>query len=129
MVIGEGGSGGALAIGVCDELLMLEHSVYSVITPEGCTSILWKDGNGDYSKAANAMRMRAKDLEKLGLVDTVVPEPVGGAHRNYDAVAQEMSKALKDSLRRLGKLGIDSCVQRRAKRLRDYGVYSDRKNG
>ena len=126
-VIGEGGSGGALAIGVCDELLMFEHAVYSVITPEGCASILWKDGDGDPGSAANEMRMRAADLVKLGLVDSLIPEPVGGAHRDHEQAAESLSKALVESLRKQGQRSISDCVDRRTKRLRDFGFFTERR--
>lgn len=125
-VIGEGGSGGALAIGVGDELLMLEHAVYSVITPEGCAAILWKEGEGNQEKAANAMRMRARDLEKLGLIDTIVPEPVGGAHRDRAQAAANLGKELRAALTRLRKLQIGTCLKRRESKLRDFGKYADK---
>ena len=126
-VIGEGGSGGALAIGVCDELLMFEHAVYSVITPEGCASILWKDGDGDPGSAANEMRMRAADLVKLGLVDSVIPEPIGGAHRDHEQAAENLSKALVESLGKQEQVSISDCVDRRTKRLRDFGFFTERR--
>ena len=126
-VIGEGGSGGALAIGVCDELLMFEHAVYSVITPEGCASILWKDGDGDPGSAANEMRMRATDLVKLGLVDSVIPEPIGGAHRDHEQAAESLTNALVESLRKQEKRSISDCVDRRTKRLRDLGFFTERR--
>lgn len=129
VVIGEGGSGGALAIGVCDELMMFEHSVYSVITPEGCASILWKDGNGEPQEAANQMRMRASDLHKLGLVDTIIPEPIGGAHRDHETAAKNLSKALVDSLRKSGQRSMKDWIDRRSKRLREFGFFTERSGG
>ena len=99
-VIGEGGSGGALAIGVCDHLQMLQYSTYSVISPEGCASILWK--SAEYaSSAAEAMGLTAQRLHELGLVDQVVPEPLGGGHRDHDAVADSIKAALIENLERL----------------------------
>ncbi len=107
-VIGEGGSGGALAIGVGDEVLMLEHAVYSVITPEG-----------------NAMRMRARDLLKLNLIDEIVPEPIGGAHRDREKAAANLSAALLDALDRVRKLPTDACLKKRAAKLRNFGRYAE----
>lgn len=128
-VIGEGGSGGAIALAVCDDLLMLEHAVYSVITPEGCASILWKDGNGEASVAANAMGIRASDLSRLGLVDRVVPEPVGGAHRDRDRAAELLADALADSLAKRDQRSARDWIDRRAKRMREYGFFTERSGG
>ncbi|HEX2093405.1 MAG TPA: acetyl-CoA carboxylase carboxyltransferase subunit alpha [Longimicrobiaceae bacterium] len=99
-VIGEGGSGGALAIGVADRVLMLENSIYSVISPEGCAAILWKSGS-EREKAAAALRITAEDLRRLGVIDDIVPEPAGGAHSNWEATAEALRDAL---LRHLGEL-------------------------
>ncbi|UYM16142.1 acetyl-CoA carboxylase carboxyl transferase subunit alpha [Endozoicomonas euniceicola] len=119
-VIGEGGSGGALAIGVCDSLVMMGYSTYSVISPEGCASILWK--KAEYaSVAAEAMGVTAERLQELGLVDHLVPEPLGGAHRSQDVAAARLGEVLGTELDRLCKLDIDTLLDQRYQRLRDYG--------
>ncbi|MCW7553243.1 acetyl-CoA carboxylase carboxyl transferase subunit alpha [Endozoicomonas gorgoniicola] len=119
-VIGEGGSGGALAIGVCDSLVMMGYSTYSVISPEGCASILWK--KAEYaSVAAEAMGVTAERLQELGLVDHLVPEPLGGAHRSQDVAAASLGAVLNVELDRLCKLDIDTLLDQRYKRIRDYG--------
>jgi acetyl-CoA carboxylase carboxyl transferase subunit alpha len=121
-VIGEGGSGGALAIGVGDRTLMLEYSTYSVITPEGCASILWK--SADKAKdAAEQMGITARRLKELGLVDKVVREPIGGAHRNPSQMARRLKAVLLNELDTLEELPIDALLQRRYERLRSYGAY------
>jgi len=121
-VIGEGGSGGALAIGVCDRLLMLQYSVYSVISPEGCASILWKSADKK-ELAAEAMGITAERLARLGLVDEVLPEPLGGAHRDPQAVAETLKAALLTHLDALGSQGITDLLAARHARLRAQGVY------
>ncbi len=121
-VIGEGGSGGALAIGVGDVTLMLEYSTYSVITPEGCASILWKTRD-KAQEAAEQMNMTAGSLKNLGLVDRVVPEPLGGAHRNPAAMAETLKAAIWDELQKLEAISTDDLLDRRYKRLRGYGAY------
>ncbi|MFM6988613.1 MAG: acetyl-CoA carboxylase carboxyltransferase subunit alpha [Arenimonas sp.] len=121
-VIGEGGSGGALAIGVGDVTLMLEYSTYSVITPEGCASILWKTRD-KAQEAAEQMNMTATSLKNLGLVDRVVPEPLGGAHRNPAAMAETLKAAIWDELQKLEAIPVDDLLERRYKRLRGYGAY------
>jgi acetyl-CoA carboxylase carboxyl transferase subunit alpha len=121
-VIGEGGSGGALAIGVGDITNMLEYSTYSVITPEGCASILWK--TADKAKdAAEQLGLTAKRLKDLGLVDKVVREPIGGAHRNPMQMAKRLKAVLVIELDALEKLPVDELLQRRYERLRGYGAY------
>ena len=121
-VIGEGGSGGALAIGVGDRTLMLEYSTYSVITPEGCASILWK--TADKAKdAAEQLGLTAKRLKELGLVDKVVREPIGGAHRNPMQMARRLKAVLLNELDVLEQLPVDALLQRRYERLRSYGAY------
>jgi acetyl-CoA carboxylase carboxyl transferase subunit alpha len=121
-VIGEGGSGGALAIGVGDRTVMLEYSTYSVITPEGCASILWK--SADKAKdAAEQMGITARRLKDLGLVDKVVREPIGGAHRNPSQMARRLKAVLLNELDTLEQLPIDALLQRRYERLRGYGAY------
>lgn len=122
-VIGEGGSGGALAIGVCDELLMLQYGTYSVISPEGCASILWKSAERA-SDAAKAMGINSERLHELGLVDRVIPEPLGGAHRHPADMAASLKVQLQASLERLGQLDLDALIERRYERLMSYGVGS-----
>ena len=121
-VIGEGGSGGALAIGVCDRLLMLQYSVYSVISPEGCASILWKSADRR-EFAAEAMGITAERLSALDLVDEVIPEPLGGAHREPLAMAESLRLALTRQLGELLALGPEQLLLSRQRRLRDFGVY------
>lgn len=123
-VIGEGGSGGALAIGVCDELLMLQYSTYSVISPEGCASILWKSAERA-SDAAKAMGITSDRLYELGLVDQVVSEPLGGAHRDPELMAANLKKHLLETLDRLTGLPADELLDRRYQRLMAYGVFDD----
>jgi acetyl-CoA carboxylase carboxyl transferase subunit alpha len=119
-VIGEGGSGGALAIGVCDSLLMLQYSTYSVISPEGCASILWKTA-AKAPEAAEAMNMSARRLEVLGFVDNLVQEPLGGAHRDMDMMADSLRKALLHELKKLRTMDSSALVNRRYERLMSYG--------
>lgn len=122
MVIGEGGSGGALAIGVGDRVMMLQYSTYSVISPEGCASILWKSAS-KAADAAEAMGITSKRLKELNLIDEVIDEPLGGAHRNIDATAQSVRKALVAALKRLDGLSPEALVEARYQRLMSYGVY------
>lgn len=124
-VIGEGGSGGALAIAVADQLLMLQYSTYSVISPEGCASILWKSAD-KASIAAEAMGITAPRLKALGLVDEVVNEPIGGAQRDHAAMAQSLKNALQDSLRQVSDLSPAELVERRLARLMSYGKFKDK---
>jgi acetyl-CoA carboxylase carboxyl transferase subunit alpha len=121
-VIGEGGSGGALAIGVCDRLLMLQYSVYSVISPEGCASILWKSADKK-ELAADAMGITAERLDKLGLVDEILKEPLGGAHRDPQAMADDVAAALDRHLREVEQWPEERLLERRYARLRAQGVY------
>ncbi|MBJ6977985.1 acetyl-CoA carboxylase carboxyltransferase subunit alpha [Luteimonas sp. MC1895] len=121
-VIGEGGSGGALAIGVGDRTVMLEYSTYSVISPEGCASILWKDA-GKAKDAAEQLGLTAKRLHGLGLVDKVVREPIGGAHRNPRQTALRLKAVLLNQLDALEALPADVLVDKRYRRLRGYGAY------
>jgi acetyl-CoA carboxylase carboxyl transferase subunit alpha len=121
-VIGEGGSGGALAIGVGDITNMLEYSTYSVITPEGCASILWKTAD-KARDAAEQLGLTAKRLKELGLVDKVVREPIGGAHRNPMQMAKRLKAVLLNELDVLEQLPVDALLQRRYERLRGYGAY------
>jgi len=122
-VIGEGGSGGALAIGVADRLLMLQYSTYSVISPEGCASILWKDAE-KAPLAAEAMAITSKHLKDLKLIDEIVAEPLGGGHRDPDAVARNLKKALLAALDTVCEQPIDRLLEQRYERLMSYGVVS-----
>ncbi len=119
-VIGEGGSGGALAIGVGDRVNMLQYSTYSVISPEGCASILWKSAD-KASLAAEAMNITAHRIKDLGLIDNVVTEPLGGAHRNYDEVAESLKQRLEADLSDLQNLPSESLLEQRYARLMKYG--------
>jgi acetyl-CoA carboxylase carboxyl transferase subunit alpha len=121
-VIGEGGSGGALAIGVCDRLLMLQYGIYSVISPEGCASILWKSAD-KRELAAEAMWITADRLRRLRLVDEVVREPLGGAHREPQAMAEAFKTALAHHLAEVDALPVGELLERRHARLRAFGVY------
>lgn len=119
-VIGEGGSGGALAIGVGDKVNMLQYSTYSVISPEGCASILWKSAD-KASTAAEVMGLTADRLQKLQLIDNIIPEPLGGAHRNYEQMAQNLKQRLLADLADLEILDPDTLLERRYQRLMSYG--------
>jgi acetyl-CoA carboxylase carboxyl transferase subunit alpha len=123
-VVGEGGSGGALAIGVCDRLLMLQYSVYSVISPEGCASILWKSQD-KREYAAEAMGITADRLSKLGLVDEIVREPLGGAHRDPQVMADSLRQGLLRQLGALDKLTPERLLAEREQRIRSFGVYTE----
>jgi acetyl-CoA carboxylase carboxyl transferase subunit alpha len=124
VVIGEGGSGGALAVGISDHLIMLEYSIYSVISPEGCASILWK--NADKAElAATAMGITAQRLQGLGLVDEVVPEPLGGAHRAPKLMAESLQNAIVDSLLKLESLDTSELLMRRQQRLESVGRFRE----
>ena len=121
-IMGEGGSGGALAIAVADRVMMLQYSTYSVISPEGCASILWKDA-AKAPEAAEALGITAEKLSKLGLIDRIIPEPLGGAHRDYDAVAVSIREALQSSLRELRALNTDQLLEKRYQRLMGFGKF------
>jgi acetyl-CoA carboxylase carboxyl transferase subunit alpha len=123
VVIGEGGSGGALALGVTDRVLMLENSVYSVISPEGCAAILWKSGS-ERDKAAAAMKVTAQDLKALGVIDQVIPEPAGGAHSDWERTAEALHDALGRQLRELRQLPIDELRRRRWDRYLAMGEWT-----
>jgi acetyl-CoA carboxylase carboxyl transferase subunit alpha len=125
-IIGEGGSGGALAISVGDQLLMLQYSVYSVISPEGCASILWKTSERA-SDAAEALGITAHRLKGLGLIDKIVTEPVGGAHRDRKQMAAYLKRALNDAWRQVADLKPKDLLNQRYERLRNYGRYTDTK--
>jgi acetyl-CoA carboxylase carboxyl transferase subunit alpha len=122
VVIGEGGSGGALALGVADRVLMLENAVYSVITPEGCAAILWKTATAK-DKAAEALKVTAGDLAELGVVDAVIPEPTGGAHNDWDVVADSLRDALVGHLRELKSKDADALRQERWEKFESMGAY------
>ena len=121
-VIGEGGSGGALAIGVGDRVMMLEYSTYSVISPEGCASILWKSAD-KASVAAEAMGITSSKLKDAGLIDKIISEPLGSAHRDVDETARNIKQALIESLEKFGKMGLEELLEKRYKRLTSYGHF------
>jgi acetyl-CoA carboxylase carboxyl transferase subunit alpha len=123
-VIGEGGSGGALAIGVGDRLLMLQYGTYSVISPEGCSTILWKSAEKAVD-AAVAMGITSERLKELGLIDQIVAEPLGGAHRDVDAVALNLKNALTENLEVLESMSLDKLLDNRYKRLMQYGNFEE----
>jgi acetyl-CoA carboxylase carboxyl transferase subunit alpha len=125
-IIGEGGSGGALAISVADQVLMLQYSVYSVISPEGCASILWKTSERAQD-AAQALGITAHRLKALGLIDKIVSEPVGGAHRDHKQMAAFLKRALNDALRQLADFETEELLDRRYARLQSYGRFTDTK--
>ena len=124
LVIGEGGSGGALAIGVSDRLLMLQYSIYSVISPEGCASILWKSAK-KAEEAAEAMRITASSLSEFGLVDEVIPEPLGAAHRDPRATAEVIRNAVLKHLGDIDRLSLDQLLEQRHERLAGFGQYKE----
>jgi acetyl-CoA carboxylase carboxyl transferase subunit alpha len=126
-VIGEGGSGGALALGVADRVLMLENAVYSVITVEGCAAILWKDGKSNEMKerAAKALRITAPELMELGVIDEIVPEPVGGAHVNHEASARSLQEALVRNLEELRRFRPEKLVRRRREKFLSMGEFKE----
>ena len=119
-VVGEGGSGGALALGVGDHITMLEHSTYSVASPEACASIVWRDST-KADLAADAMKLSAESILELGLIDEIVPEPLGGAHRNFDQTSSNLSKVVTKSLDELTNISINSLLEKRYERLMSYG--------
>jgi acetyl-CoA carboxylase carboxyl transferase subunit alpha len=125
-IIGEGGSGGALALSVGDQVLMLQYSVYSVISPEGCASILWKTSERA-PEAAEALGITAHRLKALGLIDKIVSEPVGGAHRDPKAMAAALKRGLADALRQVNDLKVKELLDRRYDRLQSYGRFTDTK--
>jgi len=122
IVIGEGGSGGALALGVADRILMLEHAIYSVISPEGCAAILWENG-AKASDAAEAMKITATDLERLGVIDGIITEPIGGAHRDMAKTAEALQKAIIEQLTKLEGLTTDDLLTQRYEKYRRMGVW------
>lgn len=124
VVTGEGGSGGALALGVADRVFMLEHAIYSVISPEGCAAILWEDA-AKAREAAEVLRITAPDLLKLGVVDAIIPEPAGGAHRNWEAAAAAVRSAVSAALAELRALPADELVSQRYAKFRRMGVFEE----
>jgi acetyl-CoA carboxylase carboxyl transferase subunit alpha len=127
-VIGEGGSGGALAIGVGDCVMMLEYSTYSVISPEGCASILWKSAE-KASEAAEAMGITAKSLKDAGLIDHIIREPLGSAHRDVDETARNIKQALIDRLEKFEKTGMEQLLEQRYQRLTSFGTFLEESPG
>ena len=125
-IIGEGGSGGALAISIGDQVLMLQYSIYSVISPEGCASILWKTSD-KAQEAADALGITAHRLKALGVIDKIVNEPVGGAHRDYKQMAAFLKRALNDAFRQVSDLKVKELLDRRYERLQSYGRFIDTK--
>ena len=124
IVIGEGGSGGALGIGVGDRVGIMQHAYYSVISPEGCAGILWKSAEFA-EKAASALKFTSKHLEQFGVVDEVIPEPLGGAHRDHHKTAANMKMFLKKHLKELGQKSVEDLVQQRYDRFRKIGVFEE----
>ncbi|MBL7151347.1 MAG: acetyl-CoA carboxylase carboxyltransferase subunit alpha [Candidatus Omnitrophica bacterium] len=121
IVIGEGGSGGALGIGVADKVCVLENSYYSVISPEGCAAILWKDGS-KAPEAANVLKLTAEDLLKMEIIDEIVPEPLGGAHRDPEKTAEEVKKVISRNLKELKAKSIEELLKSRYKKFREIGA-------
>ena len=128
VVTGEGGSGGALALGVADRVLMLEHSIYSVISPEGCAAILWGDASKS-STAAAALRMTAPELLKLNIIDEIIPEPLGGAHRDIPLAAQYVSKTLGTHFTELEKIPLSTLLKQREAKFRSLGAFRSIEEG
>jgi acetyl-CoA carboxylase carboxyl transferase subunit alpha len=128
VIIGEGGSGGALGIAVADRLLMLENSYYSVISPEGCAAILWKN-RAHAQEAAEAMKLTARDLQKLKLIDEVIPEPLGGAHRGHEEAAAAVKAAVVKHLRNLAAMPVEQLLGERYAKFRQIGAFGVSKNG
>src|SRR5881398_2449980 len=126
-VVGEGGSGGALGIGVADRVLILENAYYSVISPEACSAILWRDRR-HAAEAAEALKLTSKDLLKLGVVDEIVPEPEGGAHRDYDVATKILGEALRSNLKQISQVPIVELTERRYGKFRRLGVFSGGKS-
>jgi acetyl-CoA carboxylase carboxyl transferase subunit alpha len=128
VVTGEGGSGGALALGVADRVLMLEHAIYSVISPEGCAAILWGDASKS-ATAATALRMTAPELLKLNIIDEIIPEPLGGAHRDASLTAKYVSKTLDTHFLQLQKLPLATLLKQREAKFRSLGAFNSLHTG
>jgi len=124
IVIGEGGSGGALALGLADYVMMLQKSIYSVISPEGCAAILWQDSNSSRLAAA-ALKLTSKDLKKLNIIDEIIPEPRGGAHKNLDKVAKLIKKLILKTFDKLEQLDPNELKLRRTKKYQEMGIYEE----
>jgi acetyl-CoA carboxylase carboxyl transferase subunit alpha len=124
VVLGEGGSGGALGIGVADRLLMLAFAYYSVISPEGCAAILWRSGE-KVEEAASALKLGANELLRVGLIDGIVEEPLGGAHRDPEKMAGTLKEALLDNMRQLSKLSVEEMLNQRKEKYRLMGVFME----
>lgn len=122
IVIGEGGSGGALALAVTDQVWMLENSIYSILSPEGFAGILWKDGTRA-KEAANIMRITARDLKEFGIIDKIIKEPYGGAHKNVDKLSADLKKALITNLNNLNSLSLDELLENRYNKFRNMGKF------
>ncbi|MGL4787594.1 MAG: acetyl-CoA carboxylase carboxyltransferase subunit alpha, partial [Cetobacterium sp.] len=125
VVIGEGGSGGALALGVADKVYMLENSVYSVISPEGCAAILYKDSS-KAPEAANNLKISGHSLQSLGIIDGIVKEPLGGAHRDYKCAANDLKSVILSSLLELSKLDVDTLLKNRYNKFRKMGSFTEK---
>jgi acetyl-CoA carboxylase carboxyl transferase subunit alpha len=125
VIIGEGGSGGALAIGVGDRILMLENSIYSVISPEGCAAILWRDGEKGKVEAADSLKLTAADLSRLGVIDEVVKEPLGGAHRDPQGMARTLKEVIERHLKELEKIDEEELLNLRYQKFRRMGTFID----
>jgi acetyl-CoA carboxylase carboxyl transferase subunit alpha len=126
IVIGEGGSGGALGIGVGDRVCVLENAYYSVISPEGCSAILWKN-KGSAQDAAEVLKLTAKDLYEMKIIDEIIPEPVGGAHRDYETTANNVKKSILNNLSKLNKMNVSDMLEKRYSKYRNMGVYKESK--
>jgi acetyl-CoA carboxylase carboxyl transferase subunit alpha len=124
VVIGEGGSGGALGIGVADRVLMMENAYYSVISPEGCAAILWKHRK-HAPEAAEALKLTADDLQELGLIDGVIPEPMGGAHRDPIVASETVKDAIASAIATLGEVSLEQVMEERYAKFRGMGVFSE----
>ncbi|PIW31164.1 MAG: acetyl-CoA carboxylase carboxyl transferase subunit alpha [bacterium (Candidatus Ratteibacteria) CG_4_10_14_3_um_filter_41_18] len=124
IIIGEGGSGGALGIGIADKILMLENSIYSVISPEGCAAILWKSQNAK-EEAAKALKLTATDLLEMKIIDEIIPEPLGGAHQNPEETIKNLQGALKENLTRLNQIPLDHLLELRYEKYRKIGVFKE----
>lgn len=124
VVLGEGGSGGALGLGVCDELCMLENAIYSVISPRGAASILWKDASKE-KETANMLRITAEDLQEFGVADTIIPEPPGGAHKNPQLTAENLADSISAALHRLSDLSLETLLDSRYEKFRKIGAFTE----
>jgi acetyl-CoA carboxylase carboxyl transferase subunit alpha len=124
IVIGEGGSGGALAMAVADEVWMLENSIYSILSPEGFASILWKDSSRA-KEAAGVMKITAEDLKSFGIIDRVIKEPLGGAHKDVEETAENIKTALIETISKLSEYNIEELLNKRYNKFRSFGIYNE----